>query len=245
MNPQLQNWQNFCQHQAGNWHGFWTRYNSEREETESFQCIRSLQVKENGDKIEHQNQYKYQDGMQETKTFGPYIKPLTKALFLMQGFSWGSQEIKSETKFFFETGFRYQNRRASLGVVYNENHELEKITVISEHQDNWMQVPVSASPTPKICSGWQGHARSITPDYIVSSSVTINWNRLESLASNNATWHLNDGISVSFPRSIEFGEEFILATDWLVDSNVLYRGIRFFARSGFTHFSQAVFSNLE
>ena len=141
MNPQLQNWQNFCQHQAGNWHGFWTRYNSEREETESFQCIRSLQVKENGDKIEHQNQYKYQDGMQETKTFGPYIKPLTKALFLMQGFSWGSQEIKSETKFFFETGFRYQNRRASLGVVYNENHELEKITVISEHQEVGCRFP--------------------------------------------------------------------------------------------------------
>ena len=56
---------------------------------------------------------------QETKTFGPYIKPKTKALFLMQSFSWGSRKVESETKFFFETGFRHQNRRASLGLVYN------------------------------------------------------------------------------------------------------------------------------
>lgn len=240
MNPQLQNWQNFCQHQAGNWHGFWTTYNSETEVTKSIQCIRSLQVKENGNKIEHQNHYKYQDGKQETKTFGPYIKPKTRGLFLMQGFSWGSQKVESKTKFFFETGFRHQNRRASLGVVYNEDQELERITAISEHQDSWTQISVPALTAPEIGSGWQGPTLSITPDYIVSESVTTDWNRLEMLATNNSTWHLNDGISVSFPQHLESVAEFVLATDWLVDSKTLYRGIRFFARSGFTHFSLAV-----
>ena len=120
---------------------------------------------------------------------------------------------------------------------------MEHITAISEHQDSWTQIPVPARPTPEICSDWQGQTRSITPDYMVSGSVTTDWNRLERLATNNSTWHLNDGISVSFPQHLESGEEFVLATDWLVDSKILYRGIRFFARSGFTHFSLAVFTS--
>lgn len=237
MSPQLQNWQNFCQYHAGNWHGIWTRYSPSGEVIKSFQCIRSLQVKEDGNKIEHQNQYIYENGKQEIKTFGPYQEPNVKALFLNNSFSWGSRQIEAGTKFAFETGFRYQNRRASLGVLYNESQELEGITVIPEHLDSWTKTPSVPLQTQESCKGWQGQAQSITPDYIVSPSVAIEWKQLKELDTNNLTWHLNDGISVNFPQQIESGKDFVLATDWQVNSHILHRGIRFYDKSVFTHFS--------
>ncbi len=100
MNPKLQNWHNFCQHHAGNWHGTWTTYSPTGKVIKFLKCIRSFQVKENGSKIEHQNHYIYADDKQETKTFGPDKKPTTRALFLDQSFSWGSQQVELEARFF-------------------------------------------------------------------------------------------------------------------------------------------------
>ena len=243
MNPQLQNWQNFCQYHAGNWHGTWTRYSPSGKVIEFFQCIRSFQLQENGRKIEHQNHYTYVDGKKETKTFGPYKKPITTALFLDHSFSWGSRQVELETRFFFETGFRYQDRRASLGVSYNERREIERITVISEHLESWAEISSLPPLAQEICQGWQGKAQNITPDYIVSSPVATSWKRLEDLEEDYLTLHLNDGISVSFPQQLEPRKEFFLATDWLINSRIMPRGLRYFDSSGFTHFTLEVFTS--
>ncbi len=124
MNPQEQNWHNFCQHHEGDWHGTWTRYSPEGKNLESFQCIRSLKVSKDRREIYHQNHYIYAEDKKETKLFGPYQKQTTSALFLDKSFSWGSKQIESGANFFFETGFRYQNRRASLAAIYDRNAKL-------------------------------------------------------------------------------------------------------------------------
>ncbi len=243
MNPQLQNWQNFCEYHVGNWHGTWNKYSSSGKIIESFQCIRSFQVKEDGSQIKHQNHYTYNDGKKETKTFGPYNKPIMSCLFLDNSFSWGSQQVELEKSFGFETGFRYENRRVSLALIYNEHKKIERMTVISEYLDNLSEIQADNSLTQAICEGWTGTAKSMTPDYVVSSSVPTSWKGLEDLAENYLTWHLNDGLSVTGPRQLEPEKTFFLATDWLINSSILQRGIRFFAPSGFTHFTLEVFTN--
>ncbi|PMB00431.1 hypothetical protein CI594_10380, partial [Fischerella thermalis CCMEE 5196] len=80
---QLQNWDNFCRYHANrDWYGTWTRYSAEVEIIESFNCIRSFKISADGSEIYHQNHYTYADGTKETKIFGPYQKPITRALFL-------------------------------------------------------------------------------------------------------------------------------------------------------------------
>ena len=79
------------------------------EVTDSFQCIRSFHLNQEGNEINHQNHYIYADGKKETKTFGPYKKPDTRALFLDNSFSWGSILVLAESRFGFETGFRYED----------------------------------------------------------------------------------------------------------------------------------------
>ena len=100
MNPQEQNWHNFCQHHEGDWHGTWTRYSPEGKNLESFQCIRSLKVSKDRREIYHQNHYIYAEDKKETKLFGPYQTQTTSALFLDKSFSWGSKQIESGANFF-------------------------------------------------------------------------------------------------------------------------------------------------
>lgn len=240
MNPQLQNWDNFCQYHTGDWHGTWTRYSSKGEVLKSFQCVRSLRASEDGSEIYHQNHYTYADGKIETKTFGPYQKQITNSLFLDNSFSWGSTKVELGATFNCETGFRYENKRASLAVIYH-NSGLQRITAISEHLASFAEEhpPHSAHA---LSGNWRGTLKRMTPDWIVSPPVATSWNRLENLRKNYLTLHFPDGISVSCPPQLESGKEFFTAVDWLVNPGLLYRGIRHYDTSGFTSVTLEVFS---
>ena len=241
MDTQLQNWDNFCRyHATGDWHGTWTRYSPKREVIESFQCIRSLQANEDGSEINHQNHYTYADGKSETKTFGPYKKPNTVALFLDNSFSWGSTKVESGSSFGFETGFRHEDRRASVVVVYDDSGRLQQIIIIPEHLASFAE----ESPHPQafqLSGNWKGTLKMMTPDLIVSPPVATSWNRLEDLGEDYLTLHFPDGISLSCPEQIESGKKFFMAVDWRVDSALLQRGIRYYEPSGFTGFTLELF----
>jgi Domain of unknown function (DUF3598) len=72
MEPQLENWQNFCRsHAVGNWHGTWTNYSPELEILESFRSIRSFLLSEDGNKFYHQNHYFYNNSQSESQIFTP------------------------------------------------------------------------------------------------------------------------------------------------------------------------------
>lgn len=237
MELQLQNWENFCRYQAtGDWHGTWTRYSPQGEGLESFQCIRSLQTSKDGSEINHQNQYTYADGKNETKTFGPYKKPNTRALFLDNSFSWGSTQVKSGSTFGFETGFRYEDKRATLGVMYNDSCNLQQITAISEQLGSFAKEP-PRPPTNALTGNWQGTRKTMTPDFSVSPPEVTSWQRLDDLGEDYLTLHFPDGISLSCPRQVETGTHFFMAVDWLINPALSLRGIRHYAESGFTKFT--------
>lgn len=233
MEPQLQNWHNFCQYHANSdWHGTWTRYFPDGQVIESFQCIRSFHVSEDGSEIHHQNHYTYGDGKKETKTFGPYKKPFTRALFLDNSFSWGSTKVESSSNFGFETGFRYEDRRASVAIVYEDHGSLQKIVVIPENLK-------SSQPTPpvELTGNWQGTSKTMTTDWIVSSPIAISWNPQENENSDYLKLNFSDGISINCPRQVESGKEFFVAVNWLVNPTLLHRGIRNYNTEGFTSFT--------
>ncbi|MFB2895416.1 DUF3598 family protein [Aerosakkonemataceae cyanobacterium BLCC-F50] len=241
MDTQLQNWDNFCRyHATGDWHGTWTTYSPKGEVIKSFKGIRSLQASEDGSEINHHNYYTYADGKSESKTFGPYKQPNTIALFLDNSFSWGSTNVESGSNFGFETGFRYEDKRASVVVLYDGSGSLQRITIIPEHLASFAGEP-SRPPVNGLSGNWQGTLKTMTSDLIVSPLVATSWNRLEDLGEDYLTLHFPDGISLSCPQQLERGKKFFMAVDWLVNSTLLQRGIRHYELSGFTGFTLELF----
>ena len=232
-NAQLQNWENFCNH-VGDWHGTWNIYNLEGELIRYHQCIRSFHLSDDGSEMNHQNYSTYSDGTSKLETYGPHKKPHIKALHFHDSFSWGSQEVKTGSVFFFETGFKHQDRRRSAVARYNENGTLD-ILIISEHLGSKVDEP--PIPPANQFSGWQGIGIKMTPDCIVLSPAPSSWVQLENLNQNYLSLHLKDGLSISIPQDIKSETKFFLAVEWLVNPNLLFRGIRHFDVSGFTSFT--------
>lgn len=243
MDIQQELWDNFCRYHAiGDWHGTWTRYSPDREVIESFQAIRSFRVSEDRSEINHQNHYTYADGKTEVKTFGPYKKPLT-ALFLDNSFSSGSKKVESGSKFGFETGFSYEDRRATAVVIYDENGTVERITTIPEQLASLADAFDCPCPSEDERGNWQGTLKTITSDLQVSPAVVTAWKPLDLGKDNDyLTLHFPDGISVSVPRNIENGKEFSLAVNWQVNPALMQRGIRHFGTSGFSKFTLEKFT---
>ncbi|MEA5623915.1 DUF3598 family protein [Nostoc sp. UHCC 0251] len=237
-NAQLQNWENFCSH-IGDWHGTWNVYNLEGELIRSHQCVRSFHLSGDGSEMNHQNYSTYADGTNKLETYGPHKKPHIRSLHLNDSFSWGSQEVKSGSVFFFETGFKHKDRRSSAVARYNENGTLD-ILIISEHLGSQVEEP--PLPPANQLSGWQGIITKMTPECIVSPTVSTSWIQLEDLNKNHLTLNLKDGVAISIPKYIESETEFFLVTEWLVNPTLLLRGIRHFDISGFTSFTLEVFN---
>ncbi|NES86055.1 MAG: DUF3598 family protein [Moorea sp. SIO2B7] len=257
MKAQLQNWDNFCKnHACGNWHGTWNKYSSEGQLINSFRGIRSIYTSEDSNEVYHHNHYIYPDGKSESQTFRTKKKPLTLALFLDKSFSWGitTREANSTGEkfgylyldtwkwqsFFFETGFRHENSKISAGAFYDKNANLEGLIVINEHLGSFAEYP-SLPPINELDNNWQGTIENINSEFIISSPVTTSWKAIEDLNSDNLTFHLNNGIAINCPRKIGNGKDFVVVVDWLVNPNLLQRGIRYYDTSGFKSFSLEVF----
>lgn len=239
---QIDNWNRFAKNHHGDWYGTWFCYSPSAEVDEIFRCIRSFHLSKNKQVINHQNHYIYSDGREETKHFGPYPQPNVRSLFLNNSFSWGSSEVKAGESFFFETGFRFQTKRTSLGTVYSDDGNLEKTVAIAENLDNFAEVP-NFSP-PEAIGHWKGKITRMTPDFKILPVAESIWKPLSDLNNNYLTLFLTNGISLHCPPQIMPEKEFVLAVDWLVHPNLLHRGIRHFDRTGFTTFTLEVFEIL-
>ncbi len=240
MNPQLQNWDNFCQYHVGKWHGIKTRYSPDREVIKSWQVVTKLEMSEDGNTINHQDYLTYSDGATDLKTFGPYTKPITSALFLENSFCWGSKKIKSGSIFVFEIGIRFEDRRMLGYTSYDEHGNLQYISTGPEHlsklEDNY---PISVN---QIHNDWQGTLTKMTPDLIVSEPVTTSWKPLEDLNQDYLTLHFPEGISICCPQKIKPNEAFLIAVDWQISDTLMQRGIGYYDVSGFAYFTMEVFT---
>ena len=235
MDPVHDNWERFCRYHVGDWHGIWTRYSCAGVALASFRCIRSFHVNTDASVLTHQNHYSYADGRRETKTFGPYTPSTTRALFIDQGFSWGSPSADVEAPFFFETGFRWADRRMSCVVQYNVSDLWQPFLVIMEHLGCFAD-GLPSTPVPAWTHGADGTRQTMTPDMHVSAPATMPWKRLDDLDEHYLTCRLPEGVAISVPRRREPGTPFCGIVEWAVDGMV-QRGIRVYDSTGFAHFS--------
>ena len=88
MDLQDANWERFCRYHVGDWYGLWTPFTVDGVALAPRQCLRSFQRTADGRAITHQNHYRYADGRQETKTFGPYTPATTRGVFVEASFSY-------------------------------------------------------------------------------------------------------------------------------------------------------------
>ncbi|NEQ12200.1 MAG: DUF3598 family protein [Moorea sp. SIO4E2] len=185
MDRKIQNWNKFCQYYSGDLYGIWTRYSSAGEVIESWRCIRSFRPTADCSKIHQQNHYTYANDKTETKIFGPYKQPITTGLFLDNGFSWGSTNVKSGSTFFSDICLRYENSRATAIAKYDESGSLKRFTVFPEHLGHFVNVP-AIPPTHQISSDWQGTLQTITPDWQISPPVVSSWQPLDDLRGSQS-----------------------------------------------------------
>lgn len=242
-NPLLeQNWQNFCNHHAlGDWHGVWTFYSPKGEINRSSKVIRSFHPSPDKSEVRHQNHHFYPDGKTETKTYGPHTPTTAKSLFLENSFSWGSKTVETSSQFFFETGFRYLDRRLSVVATY-ENGRFNQVATIPELLGSFDDCsPLDFNSENN--NSWKGVSQSITPDLQVSPPEATQWKRLEDLNQNYRTLYFPHASAISCPLQIEKEQEFFLAVQWQATSTVLYRGIRYFNSSGFKKFTLETFTH--
>lgn len=240
LQDQIQNWNNFCQHHLGDWHGIWTRYSADGEATESFKCVRTFQLSEDGDTVYHRNDYTYTDGRTESKTFGPYKKPITTPLFLNNSFSWGSIAVTS-SPFGFEIGFRRKDRGASAAVMYDSNGNLQRITISPEQLGSFTD-KLSAPLDDALQGNWEGVLETMTPNLKILNSELSTWKKIEDIGELQHTFHFPGGVSVSCPKEVEKGKEMLLVVDYLVEPTLLQRGIRHFNNSGLEIFTLESFT---
>jgi hypothetical protein len=242
MDLQDANWARFCRYHVGDWYGLWTPYTLDGAALAPRQCLRSFQRTADGRAITHHNHYRYADGRQETKTFGPYTPATTRGVFVEASFSWGSPAVDGATPFAFETGFRAAERRVSL-VVRSDAHGLwEPFVVITERLGRFAERP-PAVEIPALPQGCRGLRRTITPDLRVSPAEPIAWCRLEEVAEDRLMMRVPGGLAVSLPRCLAPGQPWVGIVEWVVEATTVHRGIRTYDAAEFAQFSLDQWTN--
>jgi hypothetical protein len=202
-----------------------------------------LRVSSDGNEIQHQNQYILPDGTTKTENFGPYKKPVTRALYLNNGFSWGTLQIEPNSSFWFEIGFRHENKRAGIVVVYEDNKKLSQIIIIPEHLGSFASE--NSRPTIQLLDRhWQGFSQSMTSNLEVSFPEKILPKNFENLPDDYLIFHFTEGISLCCPPQIESQKDYSFILDWQVNPELVYRGIRNYDLTEFKAFTLQTFTRI-
>ena len=241
MNLELQNWDNFCRYHVGKWHGVNTRYSPKKEVIDSWNIVTNLEVSQDGSQINHKDYLTYTDGKTELKTFGPYVKPITSALFLDNSFCWGRKILEPESIFIFEIGLRSESKRVLAFTKYDDSGNLEYISISPQLISNNVSEQSQISVLTKTRKNWQGKLKTIRPDLTVLEPVDISWESLKDLNQDYLTLDFQDNLSVSCPQNIKRDKEFFIVVDWFVNPVLLQRGVGYYDASCFNRFELQIF----
>ena len=235
MNLQDKNWENLFGHittEGIYWHGIWTTYSPDKEIITSFKAVRRFQANEDKTVITHINKYSYSDGREEEKIWHiekqTYRQPdgvIHQGLLSMRAVSFGkdknavvSKKLEAGKNFAGELFFRYQDWRTSVVTMYSESGDLQRITIIREHQNSFPNTPAS-SEIEQLSRKWSGRKEYLNSDLQISASAENQELVLDPTKGKNKTISLPDGIVVNVPERVNIGEEFELVAAKLVAEN--------------------------
>ena len=98
--------------------------------------------------------------------------------------------------------------------------------------------------SPQQFSGiWQGTAKTINPNWIVSSPIETSYKQLANDTNDYVKLYFPEGVCVNCPSFVEAETEFSAAVAWLINPNLLQFGIRHYDSSGFTDFTLATLTH--
>ncbi|HEY9649030.1 MAG TPA: DUF3598 family protein [Coleofasciculaceae cyanobacterium] len=226
INQQEQNWTNLFDDITSEgiaWHGIWTMYSPNQEITKTYRGVRNFQANDDKTLITHSNYYTYADGSTEEKIWQiekqacnhpdgvahPAILSMRALSFKQGAKAWISKTLEVGKNFGVELFFRHQDWRTSVGSIYDEAGNLQRIFHIREHRGSFSdQVPSSAVKT--ISGEWIGKKESITPDLQLSSGSEYQELTFPVTRGKNETLFLPDGVMLNIPKCLRLGEGFEL-----------------------------------
>jgi hypothetical protein len=190
-------------------------------------------------------------------------RSLSRSILLFEGgaFSQGSIQLAPSTEFGAELGFIWGEHRLRLVQLFNEDHQLSKLTLIREHLQGKQPADRPLLTVEQLIGQWQGEAVTINPEwrsthYSTMLSVSREGDRLyqhltlphlelsSSAQINGSTLLfdqgkfpiqvllLPDGASSNTPLTLPTGQPFFLEAGWLINPNLRQRMIRSYDAQG-------------
>ena len=232
--------------QGQSMYGIWTVYSPEKEVIKSSQGIRNLRP--NGDKtvITHTNQFPSPDGSTLEKQWQIEKEtcnqpdgllhpadPSKRGLALVDygSSAWVPRKLESGRSFSVELFLKHKDWNTSIGSIYTENGDLEKILYLREHLNSFPDSRTSKEIT-SLSGSWIGTKESITSDLKVSDAEEIREIILDPTNGKNDTFYLPDGVVVNIPKKLRVGEEFEIVAGKVVAENEYKRLTAKYDRSG-------------
>ncbi|MEL7037667.1 MAG: DUF3598 family protein [Cyanobacteria bacterium J06592_8] len=231
VNLQEQNWINlFGKYETDSpgWFGTWTYFSPEKEVIKTFQGIRCFQANEDKTIITHTNNLTFADGNTSSKCWSlekqscsqpdgvihPAL-PSMRAIYLSQNATAGvTQKRETEQSFGAELFFYYEDRRASIIQMYNNQGQLERIIKISEKWGEFPEHPPTETFT-QLSGIWSGEKQLITPDLKRSEPEKIEEYTFDQ-ASDQNQMTLPGGFFCYPQKLISLGEPFEIKAGQLI-----------------------------
>jgi hypothetical protein len=214
-------------------YGTWTVYSPEKEIIKSSQGIRNLRANADKTVITHTNQFPSPDGSMLEKQWQMQketcnlpdgllhpANPSKRALALVDDGSsaWVTQKLESGHNFSVELFLKYEDWNTSIGSIYAENGDLEKILYLREHLNSFPDIATGKEIT-HLLGNWIGTKQSITSDLKISEAEEIHNLVLDPTGGKNESFYLPDGVVLNIPKKLSIGQEFDIIAAKLVAEN--------------------------
>ncbi|QSJ14970.1 DUF3598 family protein [Nostoc sp. UHCC 0702] len=218
-------------------YGVWSVYSREKQVIKSSQGIRTLVANADFTVITHINQFPSPDHsipdkqwqiQKETCNLPDGLlhpaDPSKRALALTDygASAWVSQQLKSGCSFSVELFLKHEDWNSSIGSIYAESGNLEKILHLREHLGSFPENHTTPEIT-HLSGNWIGIKESITADLKLSASSEISELILDPTEAKNKTFFLPDSIVVNIPEKVQVGQPFTIVAGKLFTENIYKR----------------------
>ena len=258
-----QQWNNLLTH-LGVWEGSFTQLSPQGEVLEDTPSLVSLEGLNQQQTVRQTIEKFSVWGEEATSQQTMEYESLNRNTLIFENgaFSVGSSQFSPFSEFGAELGFLAGDRRLRVIPLYNQQSELNRITLIQEHRQG---SAIESSPRltiEQLLGEWRGEAMTLYPDltpkdtYSTKLSVTQQGNRLHQTLKTDH-WELSssasiqdncllfeqgvhtvqvlllpDGASCTTPRQIQNRQPFFLEAGWLISPNQRQRLMRRYDQRG-------------